>query len=103
MNMAETKRLAVDLEEELHRELKQIAARRGTSLSDIVRRLIADWVKSQAPQEYPRGGRKEPGVPEAAKQAQHLICGTKITVPGDDAEASRGRSSDPATKDNEAG
>lgn len=44
------KRLAVDLEEELHRRLKEMATREGKSVSEIVRQVITDWVKQKRPE-----------------------------------------------------
>jgi metal-responsive CopG/Arc/MetJ family transcriptional regulator len=48
--MVEMKRLAVDLDEDLHRGLKEAAAREGISVSEVVRQLITDWVRKKRPE-----------------------------------------------------
>lgn len=40
-----TKRLTVDLDDDLHRDLKVLSAMRGTDMSDLVRRMIEDYLK----------------------------------------------------------
>ena len=40
-----TKRLTVDLPDDLHRNLKVRSAMLGTDMSDLVRRMIEDYLK----------------------------------------------------------
>jgi len=46
----EMKRLAVDLDEDLRRHLKEIAARERKSVMEVVRELLMRWVKKKRPE-----------------------------------------------------
>ena len=81
--MAGTKRLAVDLEEELHRGLKEIAAGEGRSVSGVVRQLLTDWVKRKTTPGSPDAAE----LPEFVKEVQKVIVGTQIRSLGNAKEA----------------